>query len=94
MAKSIFLYGFSVLILAMRASKVAMASTPLSPCAINVAHATPRTPHFTAVTNAISSATLNTDENMRKYSGVLLSPKPVNMAVAALYKNKNGKPAM
>ena len=49
-----------------------------TPCARNVAHATPPTPQWNTMTNTASSAILPTDDAIKNHSGVLLSPSDVN----------------
>ena len=63
-----------------------------SPCAINVAQATPETPRFVNLTRMQSSITLKTDDKIKKKRGVYESPKAVKMPVQILYKNKKIRP--
>jgi len=67
-------------------------STAEIPCAISVAHAAPATPISKRVTKTISSATLNTEEKIRKYKGILDFPRALNMDENTLYRNKKGSP--
>ena len=67
-------------------------STAEIPCAISVAHATPVTPIWKFLTRTKSSATLNTDEKIRKYRGILDFPRALNMDEITLYINRNGSP--
>ena len=67
-------------------------STAEIPCAISVAHATPATPISNCVTSTQSSATLNTEEKIRKYSGMRDLPSALNMADSTLYMNSSGRP--
>ena len=59
-------------------------STQLTPWHKNVAQATPATPMLNAVTNRISTAILDVDEQARKINGVLESPSAEKMPVATL----------
>ena len=62
------------------------------PCAIKVAQATPATPISIFVTMIISRTTLNTEENIRKYSGILDFPSALNIAESTLYIKRKGSP--
>ncbi len=62
------------------------------PCAINVAHATPATFMSIGTTNTISKMIFPTDDAIRKYSGVLLSPRAVKTPVHMLYRNRKISP--
>ena len=64
------------------------------PCAMKVAHATPATPQWNTITNTASSATFPREEAIRKYRGVLLSPRLLKIPVVTLYINKNRNPAV
>ncbi len=54
------------------------------PCAINVAHATPATPHAKTATNSQSKKIFASEEPIKKNSGVLLSPRLLKMPVEIL----------
>ena len=60
------------------------ASAQLTPWQIKVAHATPATPIFSAVTNRMSMPMLEREDTARKIKGVLLSPMAEKMPVAIL----------
>ena len=74
----------SVGIFAKRRKTTTSASTQLIPWHKNVAQATPATPMLNAVTNRISTAILDVDEQVRKINGVLESPSAEKMPVATL----------
>ena len=59
---------------------------------MTVAMATPSTPIPSHVTDIISRTTFRTEENMRRYRGVLESPMALNMEARTLYMNRNGIP--
>ena len=63
-----------------------------TPCAISVAQATPATSNAKSATNTQSKTMLNTEEKIRKYSGILDFPKALNIEESTLYINKNGSP--
>ena len=65
-------------------NRVTNASIDETPCARNVAHATPATPMSSAVTDTTSSTILPSDEKIRKYSGVFESPRAVKIPVHML----------
>ena len=69
---------------AKRRKTTTSASTQLTPWHKNVAHATPATPISNAVTNRISTAMFDVDEQARKINGVLESPSAEKMPVATL----------
>ena len=74
----------SVGILEKRRKTTTSASTQLTPWHKNVAQATPATPMSNAVTNRISTAMLDVDEQARKINGVLESPSAEKIPVATL----------
>ena len=61
---------------------------PDTPCAMNVAQATPATPIFIGPANIKSSAILVREEKIKKYNGVFESPRAVKTAVLILYINR------
>ena len=85
--------GFSsVLILCTLFIRTASASNAAAVCAINVAHARPAIPILSFVTIKISRNTLPIDEQIRKYSGILLSPKAAKIPVQILYIIREKRP--
>ena len=85
--------GFSLLILCIFFSNAIKAKMPDTPCAMNVAQATPATPIFIGPANIKSSAILVREEKIKKYNGVFESPRAVKTAVLILYINRNAIPA-
>ena len=71
-------------IFANRRNTTTSASTQLTPWQRNVAQATPATPMSNAVTNRMSTAMLDVDEQARKINGVFESPRAEKMPVATL----------
>ena len=72
-----------------------IAAIQAAPCAMNVAHASPFTPHSMRHCSTVktrSSPTLMTEENNNRSSGVRLSPMALKAAVAALYSITNATP--
>lgn len=57
---------------------------------MNVAHATPATPHGRTITR--SNTMLLTEEITRKIKGVRLSPRAEKIPVPRLYRMRNGRP--
>ena len=67
--------------------------TPDTSCDITVAIPAPATPIFAYMIRIKSSTILITDDNTRKYTGVLLSPSERIIPDTILYKNTVGIPA-
>ena len=73
-----------------RSSTNTMVSMHEAPCAMNVAHATPATPHGRTITR--SSTMLLTEDITRNIKGVRLSPRAEKMPVPRLYSMRKGSP--
>ena len=67
--------------------------TPAISCDTTVATPAPATPIFTYNISIKSKAIFMTDDNTRKYTGVLLSPSERIIPDTILYKNTVGIPA-
>ena len=67
-------------------------STAAIDCAIKVAHATPATPILKEITKTRSRMIFKTEEKIKKYKGVLESPKAVKIELEALYRKRKKKP--
>ena len=74
--------------------RVTSASTQATPWARKVAQATPATPQWKTATKSVSSKIFPMEEPIRKYSGVLESPREVKIPVATLYRKRNTNPPM
>ena len=59
---------------------------------MTVAIATPSTPMPSHVTEMISRTTFRMEENIKRYKGVLESPRALKIAASTLYMNRNGSP--